>query len=67
MNRAEPISRSHGHRHRRKRRRRMLRLGIILGVVFSLLVVVVLFFFSKPKIWWEQRVPGFNELYRPPL
>ena len=45
----------------------MLRLGIILGVVFSLLVVVVLFFFSKPKIWWEQRVPGFNELYRPPL
>jgi len=44
----------------------MLRLGLSLGIVFSLIVIVVLWFFSKPATWWEQRVPGFDELYRPP-
>ena len=55
-----------GHRHRRKRRHRSARLGIVLGVIFSALVVVALWFFSKPPEWWASRVPGFKELYLPP-
>lgn len=44
----------------------MLRLGILMGLVFSLVTLVTLWFFSKPTIWWERRVPGFTELYLPP-
>jgi hypothetical protein len=42
----------------------MLRLGLLLGVIFSALFALALWFFSKPTSGWEKQTPGddrFNE------